>query len=129
MKLAMNLQITMLALSLSEGITLIRRTGIDPLIFLEILNSTYFKTGMSVNKAPKMAQGQFPASFTLKMLTKDLDEIIYTNKELGLTLPMATLADKIYRDAVHNGFGELDYTGILAQIEKINDRTKGNNKL
>ena len=58
-KLAMNLQITMLALALSEGITLVRGANIDPKIFLEILNSTYFKTGMSENKAFKMIKDQF----------------------------------------------------------------------
>ena len=46
-KLAMNLQIAMLALALSEGITLTKKAGFDPEIFLKILNSTYFKTGMS----------------------------------------------------------------------------------
>ena len=40
-KLAMNLQIAMLALSLSEGITLTRKAGFDPEVFLKILNSTY----------------------------------------------------------------------------------------
>jgi 3-hydroxyisobutyrate dehydrogenase len=50
-KLAMNLQITMLALALSEGITLVKNANVDPKIFLEILNSTYFKTGMSEKKS------------------------------------------------------------------------------
>ena len=53
-KLAMNLQISMLALSLSEGITLTKKAGFDPEIFLKILNSTYFKTGMSQGKAYKI---------------------------------------------------------------------------
>ena len=35
-KLAMNLQISMLALSLSEGITLTKKAGFDPEIFLKI---------------------------------------------------------------------------------------------
>ena len=39
-KLAMNLQITMLALSLSEGITLVEKSKVDPKIFLEVLNSS-----------------------------------------------------------------------------------------
>jgi len=58
-KLAMNLQITMLALSLSEGITLVKKANVDPKIFLEILNSTYFKTGMSEKKAFKMINGKY----------------------------------------------------------------------
>ncbi|MFZ8908473.1 MAG: NAD(P)-dependent oxidoreductase, partial [Nitrosopumilaceae archaeon] len=74
-KLAMNLQITMLALALSEGITLSRAANIDPKVFLEILNSTYFKTGMSENKAFKMIQDKFDATFTLDNLKKDINTI------------------------------------------------------
>ena len=38
-KLAMNLQITMLALSLSEGITLVEKSKVDPKIFLKVLKT------------------------------------------------------------------------------------------
>jgi 3-hydroxyisobutyrate dehydrogenase len=119
MKLAMNLQISLLALALSEGITFAKRAGLEPKLFLEILNSTYFKTGMSVLKGPKMINGNFDPSFTLKMMKKDLDTINNTAKEFGTSLPMATLANEIYQNAVTDGLGELDYTGILAFIEKI----------
>ena len=119
MKLAMNLQISILALALSEGITLTKRAGLDPKLFLDILNSTYFKTGMSVLKGPKMINGNFEPSFTLKMMKKDLDTINTTAKELGTSLPMTTLANEIYQNAIANGLGELDYTGILAFIERI----------
>ena len=121
-KLAMNLQITMLALALSEGITLVRGANIDPKVFLEILNSTYFKTGMSENKAFKMIQDQFEATFTLENLKKDISTIEETSQTFGLNLPMAQKAKEIYEDAVKNGFGNLDYTGILAYIKKINQK-------
>ena len=120
-KLAMNLQITMLALALSEGITLARGANVDPKIFLEILNSTYFKTGMSENKAFKMIQDQFEATFTLENLKKDINTISATSKSFGLNLPMAEKAKEIYDDAVKEGFGNLDYTGILAYIKKLNE--------
>src|SRR5438132_5703358 len=119
MKLAMNLQISMLALALSEGITLTKRAGLDTKLFLDILNSTYFKTGMSVLKGPKMINGNFEPSFTLKMMKKDLDTINATAKELDTSLPMTKLANEIYQNAIANGLGELDYTGILAFIERI----------
>ncbi len=118
MKLAMNLQISMLALSLSESITLVRGAGLDPAIFLEILNSTYFKTGMSVNKGPKMIKGDFKPTFTLKMMKKDLDTINQAAEKFNLALPMSTLANKLYQDAIESGFGDLDYTGILEFIKK-----------
>jgi 3-hydroxyisobutyrate dehydrogenase len=122
MKIAMNLQIAVLALSLSESITLVRGAGLDPGIFLEILNSTYFKTGMSVNKGPKMIKGDFKPTFTLKMMKKDLDTINDAAEKFNLSLPITTLANKLYQDAIANGLGELDYTGILEFVKKISKK-------
>lgn len=122
MKLAMNLQIAMLALSLSESITLVRGAGLDPEIFLEILNSTYFKTGMSINKGPKMVKGDFKPTFTLRMMKKDLDTINEAAEKFNLVLPMTRLANKLYHDAIDNGFSELDYTGILEFIKKTSKK-------
>ena len=120
-KLAMNLQISMLALALSEGITLTRKAGFEPEKFLEILNSTYFKTGMSENKAHNMIKDSFEPTFMLKNMTKDLGIINEAAKSFNAELPMAKLASKVYQDAVEVGFGEIDYTGILAYLKKISD--------
>jgi len=119
-KLAMNLQITMLALALSEGITLVKKANVDPKIFLEVLNSTYFKTGMSEKKAFKMIDGNYETTFTLANLKKDITTMTNTAKELGIELPMITKAEEIYSNAVNVGLGDIDYTGIIEYIKKIN---------
>lgn len=121
-KLAMNLQITMLALSLSEGITLVKSSNVDPKIFLEILNSTYFKTGMSEKKAFKMIDGKYDATFTLSNLKKDISTMTRTAKELGIKLPMIEKAEEVYEDAIRRGLSDLDYTGIIEYIKKINEK-------
>jgi len=120
-KLAMNLQITMLALALSEGITLVKKANVDPKIFLKILNSTYFKTGMSEKKAFKMLEGKYDATFTLANLKKDINVMTSAAKSLGIELPMIKKAEEVYENAVKEGFGELDYTGIIEYIKKINE--------
>lgn len=117
-KLAMNLQISLLALSLSEGIMLTKKAGFDPEKFLEILNSTYFSTGMSQKKAYKMIKDEYQPTFTLKNMKKDLDIITQAAKDFGAILPMAERANKIYSEALEAGLGEIDYTGILAHIKK-----------
>ena len=119
-KLAMNLQITMLALALSEGITLVKKANVDPKIFLEVLNSTYFKTGMSEKKAYKMIDSNYDVTFTLANLKKDITTMTNTAKELGIELPMITKAEEIYSNAVNAGLGDIDYTGIIEYIKKIN---------
>ena len=118
-KLAMNLQIAMLALSLSEGITLTKKAGFDPEIFLKVLNSTYFKTGMSEGKAHKMINDSVKPTFTLANLKKDLDTINDAAESFDVELPMAKIARKIYADATDAGFGDIDYTGIISYIRKL----------
>ncbi|MGQ0638889.1 MAG: NAD(P)-dependent oxidoreductase [Nitrososphaerota archaeon] len=122
-KLAMNIQISMTALALSEGITLTRGAGLDPQLFLQILNSSDYKTRQSEKKGPKMIKGEFDATFTIKNMQKDLDTINAAAKAFNLSLPMTSLAQKLYQDATSE-FAKLDYTGILAYIEKAAKQTK-----
>ena len=118
-KLAMNLQITMLALALSEGIAFVRKSGMDPKKFLEVLNSTYFKTGMSQKKAYRMIDGRQDATFTLANLKKDISTITRAARAMGMNLPMVARAEEVYGDAVRNGLGQADYTGIISHIEGL----------
>ena len=120
-KLAMNLQITMLALALSEGIILVKKSNVDPKIFLEILNSTYFKTGMSEKKAFKMIDGKYDVTFTLANLKKDISTMTNAAKSLEIELPMIKKAEEVYENAIKEGFGEMDYTAIIEYIKKINE--------
>ena len=124
-KLAMNLQIAMIALALSEGIILAEKSNVRPEDFLKVLNSTYFKTGMSQNKAYKMIRGACEPTFTLKNLRKDISTITDTAKALGIDLSMIKNAEKVYQEAEDGGFGQVDYTGIIAHIKKINGITIG----
>ena len=121
-KLAMNLQIAIFALSLSEGITLTKKAGIDPEIFLKILNSTGFKTSMSENKAYKMVKENYEPTFTLANLKKDLDTINDAADSFYAELPVAKFARKVYADAKDAGFGDLDYTGIIAYIKELSKK-------
>ena len=125
-KLAMNLQISMTALALSEGIILTKGCGLDPQLFLNILNSSDYKTSQSEKKGPKMIKGEFDATFTIQNMQKDLDTINTTAKAFNLSLPMASLVHRLYQDATSE-FANLDYTGILAYIEKAAKRTKTDN--
>jgi 3-hydroxyisobutyrate dehydrogenase len=119
-KLALNLNIALTACAVSEGITLVRSAGIDPSIFIQILNSTYFKTGLSERKGPKMAAGEFEPSFHLKNMLKDLDLASSTALAQKITLPQTSSAQQTFRAANNSGFSEMDYTAICAFLAKIN---------
>jgi 3-hydroxyisobutyrate dehydrogenase len=119
-KLALNLNIALIACALAEGITLVTRSGNDPSIFIKILNSTYFKTGLSENKAPKMIKKEFPATFHLKNMLKDLELATTTAQANSVTLPNTALAEQIFRAANNSGFSDQDYTAIYAFLARIN---------
>ena len=119
-KLALNLNIALVASAVSEGITLVRRAGIDPSIFIEILNSTYFKTGLSEKKGPKMVKNDFSPTFHLKNMLKDLELATSTAQGTGITLPQTALAQQIFRAASNMGFSDQDYTSVCAFLAKIN---------
>jgi 3-hydroxyisobutyrate dehydrogenase len=76
---------------------------------------------MSEKKAYKMIKDNFEPTFTLQNLKKDLDTINDTAEFFGVKLSMANQASQIYQKAVDAGFGEIDYTGILAYLKKISE--------
>lgn len=123
-KLALNLNIALVASAVSEGITLAKGAGIDPSIFVEILNSTYFKTGLSEKKGPKMVKNDFTPSFHLKNMLKDLELATDTAKVSGITLPQTALAEQIFRAAKNSGFSDQDYTSICGFLARINGMQK-----
>jgi len=123
-KLALNLNIALIATAVSEGMTLARASGIDPAVFVDILNSTYFKTGLSEKKGPLMVKNDFTPSFHLKNMLKDLELATSTAQQAGITLPVTALVQQVYRAANNSGFSESDYTAVCAFLAKINGMEK-----
>lgn len=123
-KLALNLNIALVASALSEGIMLVRSSGLDPSKFVQVLNSTYFKTGLSEKKGPKMVKNDFPPTFHLKNMLKDLELATGTAQDMGITLPQTALAQQLFRAANNSGFSDKDYTSICAFLARINGMEK-----
>ncbi|HKG72095.1 MAG TPA: NAD(P)-dependent oxidoreductase [Nitrososphaeraceae archaeon] len=119
-KLALNLNIALIAGALSEGITLVKAAGIDPETFIKIINSTYFRTGLSENKGPRMIKDDFQPSFHLKNMLKDLELSISTSQSVGVSLPLTSLTQQMYRAANNMGYSDLDYSAISAFMATIN---------
>ncbi len=123
-KLALNMNIALIATAVSEGITLARGCGIDPAVFVQILNSTYFKTGLSMKKGPKMVAGDFEPSFHLKNMLKDLELATGTAQARGVAVPATSAVQQMFRAANNSGFSEKDYTAICAFLARINGMEK-----
>ncbi|MER5175381.1 MAG: NAD(P)-dependent oxidoreductase [Candidatus Nitrosocosmicus sp.] len=121
-KLALNLNIAIISLALSEGIILAMHSGIDPEIYLKIFNLTKLKTGISENKGQKLLKNEFSPSFSLKNMLKDLDLVMETSQSLQLSLPVTNLSQQLFRAA--NNCIDLknkDYSAIFQFLNELND--------
>jgi 3-hydroxyisobutyrate dehydrogenase len=123
LKLAVNINISLIALALAEGLVFVKGNNIDPNIFVEIFNSTYFKTGISENKGPKIVSDDYTTSFHLMNMVKDLDLALRTAHSAGLILPASTSAHTVYRASEVFGLSNMDYTSVASFLLKVN----GNN--
>ena len=107
-------------MALAEGLVFVRGAGIDSDTFVKILNSTYFKTGISERKGPKIVNDDYTASFYLMNMVKDLDLAIRTASSSGLTLPTTATAEALYRASEAFGLSMKDYTSVASFISKLN---------
>jgi 3-hydroxyisobutyrate dehydrogenase len=121
LKLGLNLNIALIAISLSESIIFIKKSKTNPTVFLNILNSTYFKTGLSEIKGPKMIRNNFEPKFFLKNMLKDVQLLNECAKRNNASLSFSSLAEQYYRMASNRGYSELDYTAILKLFGEFNN--------
>jgi len=120
LKLAININIALIALALAEGMVFARGTGVDTGTFVKILNSTYFKTGISERKGPRIVNDDYTASFYLTNMVKDLDLALRTAYTSGLTLPTTASAEAVYRASEAFGLSVKDYTSVASYLLKLN---------
>lgn len=119
-KLSLNLNIAIIAVALSEGLVLTSKFDLDPSLYLKILNSTYFKTNTSEKKGDKMINDEYPPSFYLRNMKKDLSLVIESARDKGITLPLTNSVLQLFDYGQKIGFGNLDYTAIYKVMKKLN---------
>jgi 3-hydroxyisobutyrate dehydrogenase len=120
LKLAVNINIALISLALAEGLVFVKGNEIDPNIFVRIFNSTYFKTGISENKGPKIANDEYTASFYLMNMVKDLNLALRAANNSGLTLPTTASAQAVYRASEIIGLSNMDYTSVASFLLRLN---------
>lgn len=124
-KLALNLNIAIITLALSEGLLLANHSGIDPNLYLKILNLTKLKTGISERKGHMMVSNDYSPSFYLKNMLKDIDLVMEISHNLGLILPMTSMSQQLFRAAnKQDNRKEMDYSVIYAFLKELNSDCK-----
>jgi len=112
-KLAGNFLITTVIESLSEASAFVRKLGVDPHDFLDILTNSLFPVPVYRNYGSMIAADRFePAGFKLPLGLKDNRLLLAAAEEAAVPMPMASLVRDRFVAALAQGWGEADWAAI-----------------
>jgi len=111
LKLAMNLNLAVMAEALSESLTLARAEGIADEIFFDALHLNVGRSGLSDLKEPKFRAKDYAPQFSLKHMNKDLRLALETAD--ALDLPATKALKSFYDKGIGEGLGDDDFTGLI----------------
>lgn len=111
MKLASNMMLFNIALSLSESIKLVEEYGVEPENLLEYFKKTWLKT-VSERYGRRILDENYPTRFKLSLAAKDLTYAVQSAIAKRKALPLTTASMNTYLLASEQGLGERDYAKV-----------------
>ena len=111
-KLCGNFMLASMIEAFGEAFGLLRKAGVDPHVFLEIVNGL-FASPVYGNYGRIIADERFsPAGFALKLGLKDVRLALETADECAAPMPLASLIRDHFLSAVAHGQAELDWSSV-----------------
>ncbi|MDE2162730.1 MAG: NAD(P)-dependent oxidoreductase [Alphaproteobacteria bacterium] len=112
-KIAGNFMLAAAIETLGEAIALVRKGGIDPAIFHDVLTSSLFAAPVYQGYgALIVAQKYEPPGFKLRLGMKDSGLALAAGNELQVPLPLASLVHDHFIEAMVAGLGEKDWAAL-----------------
>jgi len=112
-KLAGNFLIASMLETLSEAVVLVRKSGVDPAQFLDILGGSLFQSPLYENYGKLIVEGRFePPGFRLRLGLKDIGLVLRAAEAVAVPLPVASVVRDHLLGAVARGLGDLDWSSL-----------------
>jgi 3-hydroxyisobutyrate dehydrogenase-like beta-hydroxyacid dehydrogenase len=113
MKLVVNSTLGALQLAFAEAMALSDALGLDPDESLEVLEGSAIG-GTVRKKREKLETGIFDPNFKLALAAKDMRLVVDAARAHGIELRVADAARAAFEAADRAGFGDLDYSAVVA---------------
>src|SRR5688572_1645142 len=116
-KIARNFLLATVIESLGEAFALVRKCGVEPQKFLEILGSTSLGSPAYKNYGKMIVDEAWqPAQFAMPLGVKDVELALATARDAGMQLPSGGLIRKHLVDAIAAGRGEQDWAALAGKL-------------
>ena len=103
----------------AEAMLLGAKSGADPALVFELVNSGWGQSFLLGRNAPAMLDRDFEGVRTqLRVFLKDLGLIQEMARDLGTPIAAGDLAHKLLSEAVEQGMGDLDSAAIVLPMEE-----------
>lgn len=109
--------------AVSEALVLGSKSGVDPQVLLQVLGGGLAQNRVMELRGPTMIQHDFRPGFKTRLHQKDLNIVLQTAREVGVTLPVTALVSQMFTSLVANGSGDLDHSSLLTVIEQLSDHS------
>jgi 3-hydroxyisobutyrate dehydrogenase-like beta-hydroxyacid dehydrogenase len=117
-KLAMNMLYALEVQALAEALALATAAGVPGEKLVEVMQSSMGRAPVLDVKAPLFLKHEFPPSFPLRLMHKDMTLALDLAKQLGVSLPAGAAAHKVYDTVLRAAREDLDYAAIGRFWEK-----------
>jgi 3-hydroxyisobutyrate dehydrogenase-like beta-hydroxyacid dehydrogenase len=112
-KITGNFLITAVIESLGEAFALIRKSGVDPSKFLEVVTGSLFAAPIYRTYGGMIAADNFePVGFSMPLGMKDNRLVLAAAEDAAVPMPMASLVRDRMLTAIAQGMGEADWAAI-----------------
>lgn len=119
MKMTVNHLLGVMMHAFAEALLFGERGGLSMDAMLETIQSGALACPMYQAKAPLIASGNYPASFPLKHMAKDLKYVLDTAYETGAQIPAAQAALGMYLLARERGLGDMDFAAVDRAMREV----------
>ncbi|MGH0348838.1 NAD(P)-dependent oxidoreductase [Sinorhizobium meliloti] len=123
-KLANQLIVASTICAVAEALTLAERGGADPARVREALLGGFADSTVFRQHGLKMVTGDFRPGGPAKYQVKDTSTALAFAQSCGLRLPVGEEVDRLYQAMVDNGDGDLDHSGIILELRRMNETAK-----
>lgn len=103
----------------SEALILADKAGISADVLVPVLQGGMAHTRVMELRGKTMEAHVFKPGFKAAHHLKDLRIVLDTAKELGLTLPVTTLVERMFTILVDRGQGHLDNSSVMTVVEEM----------
>ena len=116
-KIARNFLLACLIESLGEAFALVRKCGVAPADFLNVIGSTSLGSPAYKNYGRMIVeQAWMPAQFAMPLGVKDVELALSTARDAGMNLPLGEMIRSHLLEAIAGGRAEQDWAALAGHI-------------